>query len=88
MAEEKKTKTEEVLDELNEQLEKLEDEKSFFVTITTKKGDNLSHYWAGIGFPNDDKIPSLEHIVAQLGMFRETRPRKKIHIVKPRRHKT
>ena len=88
MAEEKKSKREEVLDELNENLEKLEEEKSFFVTITTKKGDNLSHYWAGVDFPNDDKVPSLEHIVMQLSAMRETRPRKKIHIVKPRRHKT
>ena len=88
MAEKEKSKTEEVLDELNEHLENLENEKSFFVTITTKKGDNLNHYWAGIDFPNDDKVPSLEHIVAELSKFRETRPRKKIHIVKPRRHKT
>ncbi len=79
--------TEQVLNELNQHLQELEKEKSFFVTITTKDKDTLSHYFAGIDFPNDDKIPSLQHIIGQLSKDGGgTTPRKKIHVVKPRRH--
>ena len=78
--------TEKVLDELNQQLQELEDENNFFVTITTKKGDQLNHYFAGIDFPNDDKISSLQHIIGQFNKDGGTRQRKKIHVVKPRKH--
>ena len=73
--------TEQVIEDLNNNIEKAEEAGSYFVTITRKEGEKLKHWMGSIRFPKDDRAHSLRELLRLVpkgtkGNVRKFGPRK------------
>ena len=77
---------EEIIEELNQEIEKAQQAEGFFITVSYREKDVLYHHQSRINFRPDDCILSLNEVEK---LVREANPRTHINIsrFKPRSYK-